>query len=159
MALYEYEDRKFLGRLEGVARSPRRVHSHRRIGGGASWHSARHPRRDIFVRQDPENIEKLRGALAAVFKDEAIVEITSEELQKYQVIRYGTPHDYYIGIVARIGEAFSYDDLKYEMIASGGVAVRVATIETLIALKKNTPRPRDQADIMYLMEKLQEKNK
>ena len=35
---------------------------------------------DIFVRQDPENIEKLRGALAAVFKDEAIVEITSEEL-------------------------------------------------------------------------------
>jgi hypothetical protein len=73
--------------------------------------------------------------------------------------RYGTPHDYYIDIMDRIGEAFSYDDLEYEIIESQGFPVRVATIETLIKLKKGTPRPRDHADVAYLMEKLQERKK
>lgn len=91
---------------------------------------------DIFVKRDPENIARLRQALDQVFKDEAIVEITSDELQKYPVIRYGTPLDYYIDILDRIGEAFSYEDLEYEVIESSGFPVRVATIETLIKLKK-----------------------
>lgn len=114
---------------------------------------------DIFVKRDPENIKKLRQALKAVFDDEAIAEITSDELQKYPVIRYGTPHDYYIDIMDRIGELFSYDDLEYEIVESHGFPVRVATIETLIKLKKETPRPRDHADVAYLMEKWQEKKK
>jgi len=114
---------------------------------------------DIFVKRDPENIGKLRQALEQVFKDEAIVEITSDELQKYPVIRYGTPLDYYIDIMDRIGEAFSYEDLEYEVIESPGFPVRVATIETLIMLKKGTLRPRDHADVAYLMEKLQETKK
>lgn len=112
---------------------------------------------DIFVKRDPANMQKLRQALTAVFADEAIAEITSDELQKYPVIRYGTPHDYYIDIMDRIGEAFSYDDLEYEIIESQGIPVRVATIETLIKLKKDTLRPRDHADAAYLLEKLQER--
>ena len=111
---------------------------------------------DLFVKRDSENIARLRQALDQVFKDEAIVEITSDELEKYPVIRYGTPLDYYIDILDRIGEAFSCDDLKYEVIESGGFPVRVATIETLIKLKKDTLRPRDHADVAYLTEKLQE---
>lgn len=114
---------------------------------------------DIFVKRDPENIARLRRALDQVFKDEAIVEITPDELQKYPVIRYGTPLDYYIDIMDRIGEAFSYEDLDYEVIESSGFPVRVATIETLIKLKKGTLRPRDHADVAYLMEKLHEKKK
>lgn len=114
---------------------------------------------DIFVKRDRQNLEKLRHALAFVFQDEATREITIEELEQYPVLRYGTPHDYYIDIMDRIGEAFSYDDLEYEIIESQGIPVRVATIETLIKLKKDTLRERDQLDVFYLTEKLREKEK
>lgn len=46
---------------------------------------------DIFVKMAPENIDKLRKALHAAFDDTSIEEITLSELQKYPVIRYGTP--------------------------------------------------------------------
>ncbi len=112
---------------------------------------------DIFVKREPQNIENLRRALTAVFQDEAIIEITFEELENYPVLRYGTPQDYYIDIMGRVGEAFSYDDLEYEVIESQGIPVRVATIETLIKLKKDTLRERDQLDVFYLRERLREK--
>ncbi|RME00742.1 MAG: hypothetical protein D6814_02980 [Calditrichaeota bacterium] len=112
---------------------------------------------DIFVKRNPENLEKLRRALESVFDDEAIEEITVDELKQYPVIRYGTPHDYYIDILDRIGEAFRYDDLEYELIDTPGFPVRVATKETLIKLKKDTMRLRDKYDVAYLQEKMQEK--
>lgn len=112
---------------------------------------------DIFVKRDPENIERLKQALQAVFQDEHIQEITVDELAQYPVIRYGTPHDYYIDIMDRIGELYRYEDLEYEIIESQGIPVRVAKAETLIMLKKDTIRARDKADVMYLEEKLKEK--
>lgn len=114
---------------------------------------------DIFVKREPQNIENLRRALTAVFQDDAIIEITFEELEKYPVLRYGTPLDYYIDIMDRIGEAFSYNDLEYEIIESQGIPVRVATIATLIKLKKDPLRERDQLDVAYLTEKLREQEK
>ncbi|MEK7729928.1 MAG: nucleotidyl transferase AbiEii/AbiGii toxin family protein [candidate division KSB1 bacterium] len=114
---------------------------------------------DIFVKRTPENFAKLRQALRAVFADEAIAEITHEELEKYPVLRYGTPANYYIDVLDRIGEAFSYEDLKYEVIMSPGFPVRVATMDTLIKLKEGTLRPRDHMDVAYLIEKMQEKKK
>jgi predicted nucleotidyltransferase len=60
---------------------------------------------DIFINLDEANIERLRGALRSVFDDASIEEITFEELRKYPVIRYGTPQDFYIDILARLGEA------------------------------------------------------
>ena len=112
---------------------------------------------DIFVKRTPENMSKLRQALESVFKDQAIEEITDDELKKYSVIRYGTPLDYYIDILDRIGEAFRYDDLRYEIVDTQGFPVRVATKETLIKMKKDTVRQRDRFDVLYLQEKMQEK--
>lgn len=113
---------------------------------------------DIFVKREPENIEKLQCALRSVFDDESINEITHDELKQYPVIRYGTPLNYYIDIMDRIGTAFEYEDLEYEVVESKGIPIRVATIETLIKLKENTVRIRDKSDVMLLRDKLKRKN-
>jgi hypothetical protein len=47
-------------------------------------------------------------------------------------------HEVGIGIMDRVGEVFKYDDLEYEIIESQGIPIRVATIESLIKLKKGT---------------------
>jgi hypothetical protein len=114
---------------------------------------------DFFVKRDPENIEKLKRALQTVFDDESITEITNDELIEYPLIRYGTPDNYYIDIIDRIGEAFRYDDIEFEIIESQGIPVRVATLETLIKMKNGTIRMKDRADALLLMEKLEKRGK
>ncbi|MCB0260241.1 MAG: nucleotidyl transferase AbiEii/AbiGii toxin family protein [Calditrichaeota bacterium] len=110
---------------------------------------------DLFVRRDPENISRLKNALRMVFDDESINEITYDDLVEYAVVRYGTPDDFYIDVMDRIGEAFTYEDLEYEVIEMDGIPVRIATIETLIKLKKGTIREVDRLDVAMLQEKLQ----
>lgn len=113
---------------------------------------------DIFIKREPGNIEKLKKALYSVFSDESIEEIDMTDLEDYSVVRYGTPEDYYIDIMDRIGdELFKYDDLEYQIIESQGIPIRIATIETLIMLKRDTIRTVDKADVLLLMEKLEEK--
>ena len=114
---------------------------------------------DIFVKMVPENINKLRKALKTVFNDIAIDEITQDDLNDYSVIRYGTPGGFYIDILGRIGEVATYNDLKYEIITVEGVPVRIASIETLFWLKKDTLRPEDKRDAFFLNSLIQEKNK
>jgi hypothetical protein len=75
---------------------------------------------DIFVKMVPENIECLRKALYSVFDDPSIEEITLEELQKYPVIRYGTPHGFYIDIMARLGEIVAYEDWNMKSLIIRG---------------------------------------
>ena len=113
---------------------------------------------DIFIRIIPDNIEVLQKALFDVFHDNAIEEITKQELDQYPVIRYGTPDGFYIDIISRLGEAVSFDDLDYTIIKYEGVSIRVATDETLLKLKKNTVRERDKIDARFL-EKLIEAKK
>ena len=105
---------------------------------------------DIFVKMDNKNIERLRKALHSIFEDESIKEITLEELQKYAVIRYGTPDDFYIDIIARLGEVAVYEDLEYEIISCQDIKIRIATPETLYNLKKDTIRYKDKFDAAYL---------
>lgn len=112
---------------------------------------------DIFVAKDSTNLEKLKKALRSVFNDASIDEITRNDLVDYPVVRYGTPENYYIDIMDRVGEAFKYDDLAFEVIESHGIPINVATIETLIKLKQGTVRQKDKADVFLLKEKLQEK--
>lgn len=109
---------------------------------------------DIFVRRNPENISRLKNALRAVFDDESIDEITYDDLVEYAVVRYGTPDNFYIDVMDRIGEVFSYNDLDYEVIEAEGIQVRIATIETLIKLEKGTFREIDRLDVAMLEEKL-----
>jgi hypothetical protein len=112
---------------------------------------------DIFVKKDSGNIDKLKAALRSVFDDASIDEIVLQDLTDYPVVRYGTPENYYIDIMDRVGELFKYDDLEFIVKESDGIPVRLATIESLIKLKKDTVRIIDKADVILLMEKLEEK--
>ncbi|MCU0285783.1 MAG: hypothetical protein MUF15_05230 [Acidobacteria bacterium] len=53
----------------------------------------------------------------------------------------------------------TYDDLEYETITVEGIQVRIASIETLYWLKKDTLRIEDKRDPFFLNSLLQEKNK
>lgn len=112
---------------------------------------------DIFVKMIPTNIEKLRKALYYVYEDISIKEITLEELQNYPVIRYGTPNGFYIDIITQIGNAFSYEDLEYEVFEYQGIKIKIGTPETLYKLKKDTIRSKDKGDAIFLKELIKEK--
>jgi hypothetical protein len=112
---------------------------------------------DIFVKMEPENIKKLKEALMSVYDDAYIDEITFAELERYPVIRYGTPDGFYIDILGRLGEAVTYDDLEIESFEVEGVQIRVATPETLYRLKKDTVRPRDQQDALFLKQLIEKR--
>lgn len=112
---------------------------------------------DIFIKMEPGNVEKLRQALRSVYDDPHIDEITFEDLESYPVIRYGTPEGFYIDILARLGEVATYDDLDIEMLDVSGITIRVATPETLYRLKKDTVRPKDRQDAMFLRELIKQR--
>ena len=107
---------------------------------------------DVFVRPEPENIERLRRALRAVWNDPDVDGITAEDLcGDYPAIRYGPPEGtLYLDILTRLGEQVSYDDLDVEEKVYGDVRVRVASPRTLYRMKARTVRPIDQADALAL---------
>lgn len=107
---------------------------------------------DVFVEMVPGNIDKLKNALKSIFQDPSIEEITFNELEKYPVIRYGTPNNFYIDIIGRLGEAASYRDIDCEVIEFKGIRIKVATPEALCKLKINTHRDKDKADVLFLKE-------
>ena len=107
---------------------------------------------DIFVEMEHSNIQRLRNALHSIFDDESIDEITLEELQEYAVIRFGVTDNFCIDIMARIGEVAVYEDLEFETIRHDGINVRIATLETLYNLKKDTIRHKDRFDAAYLLD-------
>lgn len=113
---------------------------------------------DFFISPELENIEKLKCALKKVFSDSSIDEISLNMVQEYQVIRYGTPDGFYIDIIAKIGDMYRYSDIKYVTKEIEGITVRVADIETLYQMKKDTVRPIDKLDAMFLSELLRKKN-
>ena len=65
---------------------------------------------DIFVRPDPENIDRLRRALRSVYDDPSIDEIDTEDLLgEYPAVRYYPPcpegeDGLYLDILTRLGE-------------------------------------------------------
>lgn len=107
---------------------------------------------DLFIRMTPENIENLKTALDSLYHDKSIEEITKDELENYPVIRYGTPNGFYIDIMASLGEAISYNELEYETTEFQGIKIKVATIESLYNLKKDTLREKDKMDAIFLKE-------
>ncbi|MFQ6113319.1 MAG: nucleotidyl transferase AbiEii/AbiGii toxin family protein [bacterium] len=112
---------------------------------------------DLFVKMNPKNIERLRKALFSVFEDSSIKEITLNELQNYPVVRYGTPNGFYIDIIGRLGEVAAFDDLEYEILDFQGIKIKIGTPETLYNLKKDTVRPRDKMDVLFLKELIKER--
>ncbi len=109
---------------------------------------------DLFVSPTAENVERLRRALRSVWTDPSIDEICAEDLAgEYAVVRYGTPDDFYIDLVSRLGEAYAFADVEAEWIEPGGVRAHVATARMLYRMKKSTVRPLDRADAADLKAK------
>jgi hypothetical protein len=107
---------------------------------------------DVFVRPDPDNVARLRRALAQVFVDPSIAEITSEDLAgDYPAVQYVPPEgDFWIDILARLGERFRYDEIEWQSVELDDVVVRVATPHMLYRMKRDTVRPQDKADAAEL---------
>lgn len=109
---------------------------------------------DLFVRPDPENIERLRKALRKVWDDPEIDGITADDLcGDYPAVRYGPPDGtLYLDLVTRLGEAFTWKDIDAETKTIEDIAIKVATPRTLYRMKRDTVRPVDRADAAALRE-------
>jgi hypothetical protein len=109
---------------------------------------------DLFVRPTPENVQRLRNALRRVWDDASIEEIRADDLAgEYAVVRYGTPDGFAVDLVARLGEAFAFDDIESERLTLGNASARVATARMLYRMKRDTVRPIDHADAADLKAK------
>jgi hypothetical protein len=110
---------------------------------------------DLFIRPVAENVERLKKALASIWNDPDIGEITIADLAgDYPAIRYGPPGEaFVIDLLARLGSAFSFDDLEVQTVSVEGVPARVATPSTLYRMKKDTLRPIDRADAAALRDR------
>jgi hypothetical protein len=114
---------------------------------------------DLFVRPTPDNIDRLRRALRRVWQDPSIEEITAKDLAgDYPAVQYIAPDGTPIDILARLGEAFAFDDLEATVHSYGDVQVKVATPDTLYRMKRDTVRLRDKADAHLLKERFQLKD-
>ena len=108
---------------------------------------------DIFVKPETENLQRLKKALKEVFPtDNEIDSLSLSDLHDYAVVRFGTVDDFYIDLIAGIGEMFRYEDLDYEVREIAGAQIRIATPETLLRMKKDTVRPEDKRDARFLAE-------
>jgi hypothetical protein len=108
---------------------------------------------DLFVRPSDDNISRLRAALRSVFpEDDSIEEITSQDLAgEYPAMRYNSPDgSMQLDFLARLGRAFTYEDILFEEKIYEGIPVRVATPQTLYRMKKDTVRLQDRADAQRL---------
>jgi hypothetical protein len=111
---------------------------------------------DLFIRATPENIEKLRTALRAVYPgDPNIGEISSEDLLgDYPAVRYYPPTgDLYFDVLTRLGEVATFETIEAETKEVDGTNIRVATPSALYQLKKGTVRLQDRTDAAALRER------
>lgn len=113
---------------------------------------------DIFVKPEDDNIKRLRDALRSLYDDKSIEEISLQELNKYAVIRYGTPDNFYIDIITHIGEIFSFSDLKFQILDLDNHKINIATEKTLLKLKSHSYREIDASDVRFLKEIIKRKN-
>ncbi|MGH2748479.1 MAG: nucleotidyl transferase AbiEii/AbiGii toxin family protein [Actinomycetota bacterium] len=110
---------------------------------------------DLMVASDRDNVERIKRALRATFHDDSIDEIGPDDLAgPYPVIRYGPPTgDFIIDLIARVGDAFSFDSIESEELIVEDVRIRVATPEMLFKMKRGTMRAQDRADAESLRDK------
>jgi hypothetical protein len=108
---------------------------------------------DLFVAPDAENVGRLREALKAVFDgDPCLDEISASDLAgDYPAVQYVAPDGAFsIDILARLGDAFQFDDLESTETTWRGVPMTVVTPRQLYEMKRDTVRPQDKADAARL---------
>ena len=110
---------------------------------------------DVVISAAADNVERLKTALRELFDDPEIDSIRADELAgDYPAIQYVPPGcDFWIDILARLGEAFRFSNLESEECMIEGVRVRVATPRTLYRMKRDTIRPQDRLDAEVLRER------
>jgi hypothetical protein len=110
---------------------------------------------DFFVRPEPENVASIKRALRSLWNDPSIDEIQDDDMVgAYPSFRYGPPDEKFdIDVVSRLGEAFQYDDLEFEIHEVEGVPIRLATPATLYRMKRDTVRYKDRDDALKLRQK------
>ena len=111
---------------------------------------------DFFVSPAPENVDRLKRAFKSLFdNDPNVDEISAEDLGgDYPAVEYTPPHGRYsVDILARLGEAFSYQDLESETVTTAeGSQISVATPRMLYKMKRDTVRPQDRLDAEAIKE-------
>lgn len=107
---------------------------------------------DFFVSPAAENVERLKRALRSLFDDPSVDEITAADLAgDYPAIEYNPPHGRYsMDILARLGEAFRFEDLEAQEMLVDGIRLRVATPAMLYRMKRGTARPQDRVDADWI---------
>jgi hypothetical protein len=115
---------------------------------------------DVFVSAEPDDVDRLKAALKDVFDDTSIDEISAADLSgDYPAIQYVPPtSDYWIDILARLGDAFRYPDIESEILKIEGVSVRVATPRMLYRMKRATARPQDRLDAQVIKQRFELKD-
>ena len=106
---------------------------------------------DFFIDNTPENIEKIKQALKTVFNDEMVDEITTTDMEKYSVVRYGTSEGFYIDFISRLGTVASFTDVANEndIFEIEDIEIPVCNVDVMMRLKQ-TVRHRDLADLEFL---------
>ncbi len=112
---------------------------------------------DLFVEPAAENVERIKRALRRLWDDPAIEDIRAEDLcGAYPAVRYQPPSGPALDLVARLGDAYRWEDLEIEERPFGSVrAVPVVSVRTLWRMKRDTVRPRDRWDAAMLAERFQ----
>lgn len=110
---------------------------------------------DLFVDPEPGNVAALKRALRLVFDDPHVDEISSDDLGgQYPAIQYIPPDGtFHVDILARLGDAFRFEDLEVARLPFEELTVSVATPATLYRMKKDTVRLKDRADAELLRER------
>ena len=110
---------------------------------------------DLLVDPSPQNVEKIRHALC-VLEDQASLEVEPTDVETYTVVRIADEV-----VVDLLGQAcqLTLADIEPNVMVAqmDGVPVRYASPADLIRLKQ-TIRPKDAVDRIYLEELLRTMN-
>ena len=106
---------------------------------------------DIMVEPSRENLTRILDALREFSKDKSLEELPQIDLTQYGVVRV-MPEDFgvVIDLVWKIGNIDYQKAVQdAEEAEIDGVKIKIAGLDTLIKMK-NTVRPKDQMDLLFL---------
>ena len=102
---------------------------------------------DFLIDDSPDNVARVKRALA-VLADNAAAEVADDDVQRHVVVRVAD--EVVVDLMGRAcGIGFAAAAADAEILERDGVAIKVASPQTLIRLK-DTPRPQDALDRAFL---------
>ncbi|MBI4424849.1 MAG: hypothetical protein HY554_14045 [Elusimicrobia bacterium] len=106
---------------------------------------------DLLIDPAPENVRRVKAALS-VLPDNAVAEVEDTDVERYAVVRVADEV-----VVDLMGKAAG---VPFEEVSRAaprreidGISIPYAGVEELIRTK-NTVRPKDQHDLLFLRRKL-----